>query len=126
MTCPTEISTLLSVMNTNITLNKEQQRIVNLLSNTCKKVKLFDHNGLATCRCLIEDQKVIDFYLTETEAIASYNDATDLDSSEDSYQLNDVDENVLNKLFSRVANADQYINTLHNKQYVQELQEFLK
>ncbi len=113
-------------MNTNITLNKEQQEIVNLLNNTCKKVKLFDHNGLATCRCLIEDQKVVDFYLTETEAIASYNDATDLDSSEDSYQLTNVDENVLNKLFSRVANADQYINTLHNKQYVEELQEFLK
>ena len=117
---------ILSVMNTNITLNKEQQRVVNLLSNTCEKVNLFDHNGLATCRCLISEQKVVDIYLTETEAIASYVDATDLDSSEDSYQLTDVDENVLNKLFSRVADADQYINTLHNKQYVEELQEFLK
>ena len=113
-------------MNTNITLNKEQQRVVNLLSNTCEKVNLFVHNGLATCRCLISEQKVVDIYLTETEAIASYVDATDLDSSEDSHQLTDVDENVLNKLFSRVADADQYINTLHNKQYVEELQEFLK
>jgi len=113
-------------MNTNITLNKEQQRVVNLLSNTCKKVNLFDHNGLATTRCLINDQKVVDIYLTETEAIASYVDATDLDSSEDSYQLTDVNENVLNKLFTRVANADQYINTLRNKQHVAELQDFLK
>ena len=113
-------------MNTNITLNKEQQRVVNLLSNTCEKVNLFDHNGLATTRCLINDQKVVDIYLTETEAIASYVDATDLDSSEDSYQLTDVNENVLNKLFTRVANADQYINTLRNKQHVAELQDFLK
>ena len=113
-------------MNTNITLNKEQQRVVNLLSNTCEKVNLFDHNGLATTRCLINDQKVVDIYLTETEAIASYVDATDLDSSEDSYQLTDVNENVLNNLFTRVANADQYINTLRNKQHVAELQDFLK
>jgi len=75
---------------------------------------------------LINDQKVVDIYLTETEAIASYVDATDLDSSEDSYQLTDVNENVLNKLFTRVANADQYINTLRNKQHVAELQDFLK
>ena len=71
-------------------------------------------------------KKVIDIYLTENEAIASYNDATDLQSSEDSYTFDYINEDVLAKLFSRVANADQYINTLHNKQYVEELQEFLQ
>ena len=110
----------------NITLNPDQQRVVDLLNNNCKKVNLFDHNGLATCRCLRDDQRVIDIFLTDDEAIASYVDAADLDCSEDSYELNKFSEAVLDNLFKHVASADKYINNLANKGHVEELRDFLK
>jgi hypothetical protein len=119
LTCPKGFLNIDSVMN------KEQQ-FVDLLNKACKKVKLLDHNDLTLCRCLIKDQKVIDIYLTESEAIASYIEVDTLECVEDSYTFDYINENVLNKLFNRVASADQYINTLRNKQHVEELQEFLK
>ncbi|MEY5134536.1 MAG: hypothetical protein RL709_231 [Pseudomonadota bacterium] len=116
---------MLLQMNTPIILNEEQQRVVDLLTRMCQKVSLFDHNGLPTCRCLMSEQKIVDIFFTETEAIASYNDATDFDCGESSCDLIEVTEDTIESLRNIVANLDQYVNGLGNTQHAKDLQDFL-
>ena len=117
-----------------IQLNREQEQVLQLLKERCKKVEQFanseDTANLLpdTFLCLLEDQKIIEvtFSNVEDKVGVMYWDSRDYPECEEYIYNYELDNAFIDRMFETVANDSlKRLEYVANKTYTARVKEFL-
>ena len=118
-----------------IQLNQEQQQVLQLLKQRCKKVELFANQKHLedllpdTFLCLLEDQKSIEvtFSSEEDRVSVMFCNTEEYAECEEYISNEELDNSFIDRMFETVANDSlKRLEYVANKDYAARIKEFLK
>ena len=118
-----------------IQLNQEQEQVLQLLKQRCKKVEQFanqehlEHLLPDTFLCLLEDQKIIEVTFSSEEDCVDvmFWNTEEYAECEEYISNEELDNSFIDRMFETVANDSlKRLEYVANKTYAARIEEFLK
>ena len=108
-------------------LNQEQQQVLQLLKQRCKKAELYHNvNDQKEAMCLLEDKKQIEVtFYEENKVCVAYLDFENDDECQETMYNYELDNSYIDILFKRVANHTDHLQYYANQAHAQRVRNFI-